>query len=172
MPEHSGTRGPPQQRRMMRIDRDMVGLAAEFAVASELGRRNIYAQPTFGHQKRTDLLIFGKSGKLLRVEVKGKQSQQWPNCKGVPDENAILVLVDLAAKDNLVRPDFYVLTCDDWIEFVRKEIRKRPEKKIELDAENVPVWTTEVKGGKPYRGIGIEVKDVSQHLERWERCTQ
>jgi len=35
----------------------MVGTAAEFAVASELGRRNVYAQPTFGHLKRTDLLI-------------------------------------------------------------------------------------------------------------------
>lgn len=55
------------------VNRDNLGLAAEFAVASELGRRNIYAQPTFGHRKRTDLLILSEEGKLLRIEVKGKQ---------------------------------------------------------------------------------------------------
>lgn len=55
----------------------MVSVAAEFAIASELGRRNIYAQPTFGHLKRTDLLVFvkGKNGRPIRIEAKGKQSQ-------------------------------------------------------------------------------------------------
>ena len=40
----------------MKMDPQMVGIAAEFACASELPRRNIYAQPTFGRLKRTDLL--------------------------------------------------------------------------------------------------------------------
>ena len=77
----------------------MVGIAAEFAVASELGRRNVYAQPTFGHLKRTDLLILGESGVPLRVEVKGKQGDSWPNCKGIADDKSILVLVDFEGKE-------------------------------------------------------------------------
>ena len=95
--------------KIMKIARSTIGLAAEFAVASELGRRNIYAQPTFGHQKRTDLLIFGKDNELLKVEVKGKQGREWPNCKGIYGRNVILVFVDFAGKSEFERPDFYIL---------------------------------------------------------------
>jgi len=69
---------------MDKIEGDMLSIAVEFAVASELGRRNIYAQPTCGHLKKTDLLIMGKGGKVLRIEVKGKHEKQWPNCKPIP----------------------------------------------------------------------------------------
>jgi hypothetical protein len=62
----------------MFISQKTLGLAAEFAVASELCRRNIYAQLTLGHQKRTDLLLFGPNDKLLRIEVKGKQGRDFP----------------------------------------------------------------------------------------------
>jgi len=153
------------------MDQDMVGISAEFAVASELCRRNIYAQPTFGHLKRTDLLIFGKNGRPIRVEVKGKQARQWPNCKGIADRNSILVLVDFAGKAETDRPDFYILTSDDWLAFVKGEIQKRPDKKIKLDSDNCPIWTTQVKAGKPYRGIGVEVKDVLQHKETWSKVS-
>ena len=104
---------------MEKIKREMLGIASEFAVATELGRRNIYAQPTFGHQKRTDLLIFNDTGNLLRVEAKGKQGTQWPNCKGISDRNSILVLVDFKAKEDIEWPDFYILTLDDWLEFLQ-----------------------------------------------------
>jgi hypothetical protein len=156
----------------LRTARDMVGVAAEFAVASELCRRNIYAQPTFGHLKRTDLLVFGRTGgseRPIRIEAKGKQSRQWPNCKGIGDRHSILVLVDFAGKAETDRPDFYILTADDWVSFVKKEIDNRPDKKIVMDSDNCPIWTTQVKGGKPYRGIGVEVKDVVQHKESWSK---
>lgn len=155
----------------MKTDPEMIGVAAEFAVASELGRRNVYAQPTFGHLKRTDLLIFGKSERPIRIEAKGKQSKQWPNCKGIADHNSVLVLVDFAGKAETERPDFYILTADDWLAFVKREIAKRPDKKIELDSDNCPIWTTQVKGGKPYRGMGVEVKDVAPHKEAWHKIT-
>ena len=71
--------------------KSMVGLAAELAVASELCRRDVYAQLTFGHQKRTDLLIFSEDDELLRVEVKGKKGGEWPNCRGIYGKNVILV---------------------------------------------------------------------------------
>jgi hypothetical protein len=157
---------------MDKIERDMLSIAAEFAVASELGRRNIYAQPTFGHLKKTDLLIMGKGGKVLRIEVKGKQEKQWPNCKGIPDDNSVMVLVDFAGKTDRDRPDFYVLTLDDWRAFVKSLMRKHPDKRIEIDSENVPVWKTQVKGGKPYKGTGINVTDVDQHKEKWEKIAR
>lgn len=156
----------------MKIESNMISIAAEFAVASELARRNIYAQPTFGYQKRTDLLAFGKNERPIRIEAKGKQSRQWPNCKGIADRNSALVLVDFADKLETERPDFYVLSVDDWLNFVKEEIRKRPGKKIEIDKDNCPIWTTQVKNGKPYRGIGIEVKDVAQHKESWEKIVK
>ena len=156
----------------MKMDSGMVGVAAEFAVASELARRNIYAQPTFGHQKRTDLLVFGKNERPIRIEAKGKQSKQWPNCKGIADHNSLLVLVDFADKAETERPDFCILTGDDWLAFVKKEIQRLPHKKIELDSDNCPIWTTEVKAGKPYRGMGVEVKDVSVLREAWGKISE
>ena len=154
---------------MGKIDRDMLSIAGEFAVASELGRRNIYAQPTFGHLKRTDLLILDKTGNLLRIEAKGKQGSQWPNCKGISSPNSIMVLVDYADKGNMERPDFHVLTLDDWLSFLKDVMERSPPKGIEIDRDNCPVWTNQVKGGKPYNGCGITVKYVIQHKEKWEK---
>jgi hypothetical protein len=103
----------------MPIDSQMISLAAEFAVASELARRNVYAQPTFGPLKRTDLLAFGNNGKPIRIEVKGKQGRTWPCCKGIGDDNSILIFVDFARKPQTVRPDCYVLTAKDWRALVK-----------------------------------------------------
>jgi hypothetical protein len=152
---------------MEKITRDMLGIASEFAVASELGRRNVYAQPTFGHLKRTDLLILSSNGKTLRIEAKGKQVAQWPNCKGIPDNNSVMVLVDFAGKTDEERPDFYILTLGDWLAFVKGVIKKHKNKGIQLDSDNCPVWTSQVKDGKPYKGSGILVRDVEPHKEKW-----
>lgn len=148
-------------------------MAPEFAVASELCCRNIYAQLTLGPPKRTDLLIFSTDNKLLRIEVKGKQGREWPNCKGIYGEKVCLVFVDFAGKGEYERPDFYVLTVQDWVHFVDGEIAKRPEKQIELDERNVPIWTTELRArGKPQRGIGVRPEQIQHHKERWDKIAQ
>jgi len=125
--------------------KEMVSLAAEFAVASELCRRDIYAQLTLGHQKRTDLLIFSEEDELLRIEVKGKQGRDWPNCKGIYGHNVMLVLVDFAGKSEPERPGFYILTVEDWVEFVESGIEKARAKGvcIEIDERNVLSVTPE-----------------------------
>jgi hypothetical protein len=105
----------------MSISRTTLGLAAEFAVASELCRRNIYAQLTLGYQKRTDLLIFGPQDKLLRIEVKGKQGRYFPNCKGIYGENIFIVFVDYEGKNEFERPDFYILSPQDNNKTSRKK---------------------------------------------------
>ena len=60
----------------------MLGLAAEFAVASELCRRNVYAQLTLGMRRRVDILVETESG-MLRIQVKAKQRRVWPSCIGM-----------------------------------------------------------------------------------------
>jgi hypothetical protein len=155
----------------MSISRSTLGVASEFIVAGELGRRNIYAQPTFGHQKRTDLLIFGEKNRLLKLEVKGKQGREWPNCRGIFGENVILVFVDFAGKNEMDRPDFYILTVDDWVAFVKEEIAKHPNKNITLNEENVPVWHDEIKNGQPYRGMGVRLEQIVEYKEQWSKIT-
>jgi hypothetical protein len=160
----------------MKIDKGLVGIAAEFAVASELGRRNVYAQPTFGHLKRTDLLIMGEKGKLLRIEVKGKQGDQWPNCKGIPNEQSILVLVDFEKKEDTQRPDFYILTVLDWIELTERKLREGKEmnpdgwRNAHMNEENALVFPHQLgKSGKPYIGLGVKAKDVTGFHESWDK---
>jgi len=157
------------------VRRQMVGLAAEFAVASELCRRDIYAQLTLGHQKRTDLLIYSEDDELLRIEVKGKQGRDWPNCKGIYGSNVVMVLVDFAGKSELERPDFYILAVKDWIDFVEGEIQKAcaKGKRVELDNRNVPVWLDEVNAqGQPYTGTGVSPEKIQHHKEKWDKIIQ
>jgi len=161
----------------VKISRNTLGLAAEYAVASELCRRNVYAQLTLGYQKRTDLLIFGEGNRVVRIEVKGKQGREWPNCQGVYGENVFLVFVDFAGKGERERPDFYVLAVQDWVDFVDEQIARakveRPEKRIEVDEHNVPVHITEVNAqGKPYRGMGVRPAKIKQHQEGWDKIVQ
>jgi len=154
--------------------KEMVSLAAEFAVASELCRRDIYAQLTLGHLKRTDLLIFSEDDELLRIEVKGKQGKSWPNCKGIYGHNVVLVLVDFAGKSEAERPDFYILTVEDWVEYVESEIEKAHGRfgRIELDERNVPVFLDQVKHGQPYKGMGVGPESIQHHKEKWEKIIQ
>lgn len=105
----------------MRISKDILGLAAEFAVASELCRRNIYAQLTLGFRKRTDILVETEKA-MLRIQVKGKQGREWPGCKGIYGRDIILVFVDFEKKKENERPDFYILTVKDWKELLNKEL--------------------------------------------------
>src|SRR5688572_8605544 len=93
--------------------RTTIGVAAEYAVASELCRRGVYAQLTLGHQKRTDLLVFSEAGLLSRIEVKAKQGLDWPNCRGVCGANAFLIFVDYQNRTPDERPAFFVLSSDD-----------------------------------------------------------
>jgi hypothetical protein len=66
-------------RRNEKLNKESVGLAGEYAVASELCRRGHYAQLTLGHHKKTDLVVeteSGESGAIFRrVSVKSKSGK-------------------------------------------------------------------------------------------------
>jgi len=147
----------------MKISKDILGLAAEFGVASELCKRNMYAQLTLGLRKRTDILVETEIG-MLRIQVKGKQGGEWPGCKGIYGENIVLVFVDFENKKENVRPDFYILAVEDWGKLLEKELKLtgRIERgEVTIDEKNIPTW----KDG--YQGMGIKPEMVKEYKEQW-----
>src|SRR5258708_14134637 len=90
------------------LSREFLGLAGEYAVASELCRHKVYAQLTLGHHKQTDILV-ETDNHMLRISVKAKQGKMWPSVDGLHRSDDFLILVDFARKPTTVRPDFYIL---------------------------------------------------------------
>jgi hypothetical protein len=149
----------------MTISKDTLGLAAEFAVASELCKRNIYAQLTLGLRKRTDILVETERG-MLRIQVKGKQRREWPGCKGIHGEGIVLVFVDFENKEENERPDFYILTVENWEKLMEKELKltgKIERGEVTIDDKNMPTW----KDG--YQGMGVKPDMIKEYKEQWDK---
>jgi len=149
----------------MKKSKDILGLAAEFAVASELCRRNIYAQLTLGLRKRTDILVETEVG-MLRIQVKSKQGKKWPGCRGIYGKDIVLVFVDFEKKEENKRPDFYILTVKDWEKLIEKTLiqtGKVERGEVTIDEKNIPTW----KNG--YQGMGITPEMIKKHKEQWNK---
>jgi hypothetical protein len=148
----------------MPIIRETLGLAAEFAVASELCRRGIYAQLTLGNRKRTDLLI-DTDQQMIRVQVKAKQGKEWPGVRGVRGTD-VLVLVDYQNKQDNERPDFYILLAADWARMLTKELRRSVKRgEVTISADHIPTWDD------GYVGTGITATQVEPFREAWGKVT-
>ena len=152
------------------ILKETLSLAAEFAVASELCRRGLYAQLTLGNKKRTDLLIHDdKTNNFLRIEVKAKQGRDWPSCKGIYGENVMLVFVDYMNKNEHKRPDFFVLTVKDWKALVTEVAKQHPNDACVND-RNFLVWRQRLlKSGKPHEGMAVQVAMIEKYRETWNK---
>jgi len=162
---------------MSKIDKSVLGVAGEFAVAAELCRRNIYAQPTFGHQKRMDLLAFGPRGRMLRLEVKSKQGRDWPNCRGIAGTDVFLVFVDFEGKLPAERPEFYILSSADWRDTVldarSRYLAKHPDRRVIITDENLVRLPDEVNAqGREYVGCGVRPEYIRDHKERWQKIAE
>jgi hypothetical protein len=157
----------------MAVERSNLSLAGEFAVASELCRRNVYAQLTLGNRKRTDLLVLNDAtGRMCRIEVKAKQGRDWPQCRGIAAKDSFLVFVDFAGRSENERADFYVLTVRDWCALVKGEVEKyklkHPDRRAEITDENVVRLPDEVnRHGKAYEGTGVRIEHIKEHREAW-----
>lgn len=152
----------------MKIAKDLLGLAAEYAVASELCRRNIYAQLTLGPRKRTDILVETKKS-MLKIQVKGKQDKEWPGVKGIYGKDIVLVFVDFEGKKEDERPDFYILTVEDWKKLLEKELvstGKVERGEVKITEDYTPVW----KDG--YQGIGVKPEMIKEFKERWDKIRE
>jgi len=149
----------------MSLAKETIGLAAEYAVASELCRRNCYTQLTLGNRKRTDLLIETEKV-LLRIQVKAKQKREWPGCRGIYGADSLLVFVDFEGKDEGVRPDFYILTADDWRTlFEATLVESLRDGKVTIDDCNVPRWD------HGFYGVSVFPAEIADCKERWDKIT-
>jgi hypothetical protein len=147
---------------MEKLSKELLGLAGEYGVASELCKRGFYAQLTLGHHKRTDILIETDT-RMLRLQVKARQGSEWPSVSGLHRPDDLLILVNFTRKELLARPDFYVLTLTDWLRLVSREQERRPD--IAVDSQN------RVSYPDGWRGLNIKLDHVQDCKERWDKIT-
>ena len=161
----------PNRNEPDNLERSILSLAAEYATATELCRRKFYVQLTLGNLKRTDLLLYAEHrSQLARIEVKAKQGQAWPACRGISGRNSYLVFVDFFKKHRDERPDFYILSADDWLVLAKRLIKRyrRTHQGHTIQLKNgVPTFPG--GGGKPWLGIAVRVADIVQYREKWSR---
>ncbi len=152
------------------ISKETLSLAGEYAVASELCKRGIYAQLTLGTRKRTDILVESDEA-MLRIQVKAKQKSVWPLIKGVYGDDMVLIFVDFENKNLLERPDFYILNAIDWKDFVTKDgwvAEEVSEGRFKLDDKNIPISIPK-EGKDGWKGVNIQPDEVIKHKERWDK---
>jgi len=147
----------------MKMSKELVGLAGEYAVASELCRRGAYAQLTLGHHKRTDLLVESEY-KFVRIQVKAKQGGEWPSISGIYMADDFLVLVDYAVGEGL-RPDFYVLNLEDWKNLLGLEKERHPL--AQVDEKKLTIRYPD-----GWKGLNVRPAMVSQHKDCWQKITE
>jgi hypothetical protein len=108
----------------MKIDKAILGIAGELAVASELCRRNVY----------------------------------------------------FAGKEETQRPDFYVLTYNDWVQLIGNKmeyyLKKHPDRRIEIRDGCLYYLDAINKSGKPYAGCDVSPNDLAAHYEKWKKITE
>ena len=150
---------------MTKLEKSLVGLAGEYAVASELCRRGVYAQLTLGNRKKVDLLLDGEQA-IARVEVKTKQGRVWPAVKGIAPTDGLkfLVLVDLHGKEREENPEFYVISRDEWRPFLEHKLQDRIEKGlVVIDDDNV------ARHIDNFLGVSIKEEEVTRFRNRWDK---
>lgn len=146
----------------MKLSKEFLGLAGEYAVASELCRRGVYAQLTLGSHKQTDILVETKDH-MLRISVKTKQGTEWPSISGVYRPDDFLVLVDLKGKAQTDRPDFYILNLADWKQLVLEVRQHRPA--VTVDKQNRITYPD------GWTGLNVKSEKVLAAREQWHKIT-
>lgn len=146
-----------------KLSKEFLGLAGEYAVASELCRRGVYAQITLGHHKQTDILVETEH-RVLRLSVKAKQVNEWPSVSGLYRPDDFLVLVDFKGKAVTDRPDFYVLGLEDWLQMVAEEREREP--RIKVDDRNRITWPD------GWTGMNLRVNRVLHAKEQWHKIIE
>jgi hypothetical protein len=142
------------------VTSELLNLAGEYAVASQLTRRGHYAQLTFGNRKRTDILVDSAGGSLFRVEVKAKQGKEWLRVHA-PRAGDFVILVDFQNKARRQPPDFYILNFSDWKGLVTAYKTANPD--IEIDADYCVAWPD------GWKGLNLTAEWVKQYEGGWDK---
>jgi hypothetical protein len=151
-------------------DRQNLGLAAEYAVASELCRKNIYAQLTLGLRKRTDILVATETT-ILKIQVKGRRNRNWQRIKGIYGEDMFLIFVDYENKQEKDRLDFYILNFEDWKKLTENIIKNYNSNKYIIKInDHYEISYTKVGETKPiYQGVEINLNHIAEFEGLWNK---
>ena len=144
---------------MKKLSKEYLGLAGEYAVATELARRDVYPQLTMGHHKKTDIIVETETN-MAKIQVKAKQDKEWPKLSGISREKEYLVLVDFYKKDQDERPDFYVLNINNWKTFIEEEREKFPDLKVDDNLR--------MKYPDGWSGLNLNTDRVKNFREKWD----
>ncbi len=154
---------------MTKVEKSLVGIAGEYAVASELCRRGVYAQLTLGNRKKVDLLLDGKNA-IARVEVKTKRGREWPGVKGIAPEDGLkfLVLVDLQGKGLDCRPVFHIISKDEWHPFLEQHLGdKLKDGTAGIDDHDVAHFPRQ-----GFHGTAIKAEEVVKFENKWDEIVR
>jgi hypothetical protein len=148
-----------------KIPREVLSLAGEYAVASELCKRGLYSQLTLGNHKRTDILVETDS-RVLRISAKAKQGYEWPAVNGPVRPDDFIIFVDFAGKNVEEKLDFYVMNLEDWKQFLQEEFARYGEKGRVLKNEDGTII-----GPDGFKGLTVRVKQIIAYKDRWDKIT-
>lgn len=103
--------------------------------------------------------------------MKSKQGYQWPNVKGIWEKGDLIVLVDFQGKKSNERPDYYVLTVENWKKVVKKLKREKDGAKIDKTT-NTLYWEPWKGYDKVWKGCAISVNDVQEYKDCWPKVSK
>jgi hypothetical protein len=88
-----------ESKAMMKIETDLLALAGEYRVCSELNRRGVFATVTYGNHKSVDVYaISDRRERALKIEVKTSQGAQF-----------VTRITQKGLSQDPAAPDFWVL---------------------------------------------------------------
>ena len=122
-------------------EKHFLSLAGEFAVCSELLKRQVVASVTYGKHKATDVIIFDKNKKVLTIEVKTSMQkrivtgffQKYTTKETAHPDFWVIVNIN---KDNL-QNEFYVLTHNEMATEQMKRNRMTEWHEVKGGVDNV-----------------------------------
>jgi hypothetical protein len=155
-------------RPKIRLDSDLLNLAGEYRVCSELNKRGMFATVTYGHRKSADIyLISDRRRRALRVEVKTSQGNRFVTSitqKGLADDpNApdfwVLVHIQRRAADEFCER-FFVLTHREICR-IQSARNRRYAQRHRRRHKTAPDFS---------RGVdNVVLADVVQHENAWSK---
>jgi hypothetical protein len=155
----------------MRIPQDLLALAGEYRVCSELCKRGVFATVTYGNRKSADLYAIDDTGRrALRIEVKTSQRRQFVTSisqKGLYDDPAapaFWVLCQMVlGDDGAFTEKFFVLSHEEIC-------------KVQATCNRTYVDSFLARRGRePDMSKGVDnvtLKDVEEFEDKWFKIVE
>jgi hypothetical protein len=172
-----------------KIDKELLSLAGEYRVCSELNALGVFATVTYGNRKSVDVYAIGsdRRARALKIEVKTCQSRRFVTLiaqkgsarrflrshPGLLKRRGLrgLPRVYEQARNDPDAPDFWVVvqirrpaegTRDRFFILTHEEICRAQQESTRAYLERNRPWSDLLKGVD-----GLSVEHVAQHEDKW-----